>query len=161
MIGQECTLRLGRFGLTAALCLSVAALLAGCGSSSGVSSEPSPGFDAHPIIRTRNVYREPGARRLEPAVRGPGAASVCAKGGGLATIKFGPDVPRPRCIQAPASARLRLVNRTGAYTDEPRSIAYRFAGFAGSIRPDEAVVLAGPIGSYLKPGRHLIGVHGA
>jgi len=86
---------------------------------------------------------------------------VCAKRSGLATIKFAPDVPLPRCIQAPASARLRLVNRTGAYAAEPRSVTYRFAGFAGSIRPDEAVVLAGPIGSYLKPGRHLIGVHGA
>ncbi|HEV2858497.1 MAG TPA: hypothetical protein VGW80_08870 [Solirubrobacterales bacterium] len=53
------------------------------------------------------------------------------------------------------------MNRTGDHGAKARTIDFDFAGFSGSIRPDEAVRLAGSMGSYLKPGRHLIKLEGA
>lgn len=81
--------------------------------------------------------------------------------GDRARVEFAPDVPIPRCVKAVASARLELVNRTGDHGARAHLITFDFAGFSGSIRPDEAVLLAAPIGDYLKAGRHLIEAEGA
>jgi hypothetical protein len=137
-------------------------MLTGCGSSSSTASSSAARVEAqHPVIRTRIVRRQPSAQGLEPAVRGPSAAGACASSGKRAIVEFAPDVPVPRCIKAVASARLELVNRTGDHGAKAHVISFDFAGFSGSIRPDEAVVLAGPIGGYLKQGRHLIEPEGA
>jgi hypothetical protein len=53
------------------------------------------------------------------------------------------------------------VNRTGDHGQRAQVLTLDFAGFSGSIRPNEAVLLEGRIGGYLKPGRHLIEADGA
>jgi len=56
---------------------------------------------------------------------------------------------------------LVIANQTGALGEHPRRIGLRFAGFAASIRPGEAVALKAPVGTYLQPGLQEINVKGA
>lgn len=152
----------GRVALVAAMAVGTALVVTGCGSSSGTTGstsgttaprEPQAGASAAP----QPVQRANAAKGREPA-EPKGAAGVCGRAmGGTPTLTIEPDVPSPRCMVVSPRQRLRVVNETDA-DGKGATIVVDFAGFHAAVPPGGSVILAAPLGTYLKPGSHFLRV---
>lgn len=156
----------GRRLCTYLIVLVALAVASGCGSggsSTHSSHQPeASSSSATPITATALIHRAPGAHGREPGLPSPPAAGVCGRPStALVTIELFPDLPSPRCVEVTGAERLRLVNRSGAYGQQPALVSVWFAGFAAKIRANQAVVFAEPFGDYLRPGTHSVEVSGA
>jgi hypothetical protein len=88
------------------------------------------------------------------------AAGVCPAPKGQKVVAFlssgAPIVP---CLLVSPHQHLEIANVTGhdGPGDPPRIETIDLAGFHTRLAPGRAVLLAGPIGSYLGPGNHTVG----
>jgi hypothetical protein len=161
------------------ICLLLAALavgaLAGCGDSGGKSSssstgvvtgakpnpaaEPEAGASSAPV-QTKKLERSGGGK--EPGAGGKPASGVCPRSRAkVVSFQLLSDVPGPRCQVVGPNQRLQLINLTGGPGAKAVPVTLDWAGFHQKIKPHQAVVLDGNVGTYLKPGVHDIVTEGA
>jgi hypothetical protein len=151
--------------------------LAGCGGSGGgegssattgmatggakpnPAAEPQAGASSAPV-QTKKLERSGGGK--EPGAGGKPASGVCPRSRAkVVSFQLLSDVPGPRCQVVGPNQRLQLINLTGGPGAEPVPVTLDWAGFHQKIKPHQAVVLDGAVGTYLKPGVHDVVTKGA
>jgi hypothetical protein len=155
--------------------LTAVAALTGCGGGGGDGSsagpapsggakpnpkaEPEAGISSAPV-KTLKLERSSGGK--EAGAQGPPASGVCPRSQAkVVSFQLLSDVPGPRCQVIGPGQKLQLINLTGGPGSKPVPVVLDWAGFHQKIKPHQAVVLEGKVGSYLAPGVHDIATEGA
>ena len=90
--------------------------------------------------------------RATPVAQSP-ASGICGTApGDVVTFTIRPDVPDPRCAAALSGQTLRVVN------GREEVIQVRIGLFEAQVEPGGEAVFDTPLGDYLLPGVHVVGI---
>ncbi|GEM_PF-3401323 len=113
------------------------------------------------IAAPRVIHRSPAAHGPVRGRPGVQAAGVCPAPKGRKVVVFlSSAYPIVPCLLVSPHQHLEIANVTGhdgGHPEPTRVETIDLAGFHARIAPGRAVLLAGPIGSYLGPGNHTVG----